>query len=74
MSPGFSRYICTFALFLPAAGFPLSASQRKAFEQLQIVLMLIITPLTFLGGAFYSVVTTYTKTVRTVTLFNVVYL
>ncbi len=32
-----------------------SASGRKNFEQLQIIPMLIITPLTFLGGAFYSV-------------------
>ena len=46
----------------------------KNFEQLQIVPMLIVTPLTFLGGAFYSV-TTLAEPWRTVTLFNpVVYL
>lgn len=41
----------------------------KNFEQLQIVPMLVITPLTFLGGAFYSV-TTLPQPWRTVTLFN----
>lgn len=46
----------------------------KNFEQLQIVPMLIVTPLTFLGGAFYSV-TSLAEPWRTVTLFNpVVYL
>ena len=44
------------------------------FEQLQFVPMLIITPLTFLGGAFYSV-DMLTGFWRTLTLFNpVVYL
>jgi ABC-2 type transport system permease protein len=44
------------------------------FEQLQIVPMLVITPLTFLGGAFYSV-SALAEPWRTVTLFNpVVYL
>ena len=44
------------------------------FEQLQIVPMLVITPLTFLGGAFYSV-NALAEPWRTVTLFNpVVYL
>ncbi len=41
----------------------------KNFEQLQIIPMLIITPLTFLGGAFYSV-KTLGEPWRTVTLFN----
>ncbi len=46
----------------------------KNFEQLQIIPMLIVTPLTFLGGAFYSV-TALPEPWRTVTLFNpVVYL
>jgi ABC-2 type transport system permease protein len=46
----------------------------KNFEQLQIVPMLFITPLTFLGGAFYSINTLH-EPFRTVTLFNpVVYL
>ena len=44
------------------------------FEQLQIIPMLVITPLTFLGGAFYSV-KALPDPFRTVTLFNpVVYL
>ncbi len=40
----------TFCLF----GFILGI-WAKGFEQLQIVPMLVITPLTFLGGAFYSI-------------------
>ena len=44
------------------------------FEQLQVVPMLIVTPLTFLGGAFYSV-NALAEPWRSVTLFNpVVYL
>ena len=39
------------------------------FEQLQIIPMLVITPLTFLGGAFYSV-ETLQEPFRTITLFN----
>ena len=46
----------------------------KGFEQLQFIPMLIVTPLTFLGGAFYSV-DMLPPFWRTVTLFNpVVYL
>ena len=46
----------------------------KNFEQLQIIPMLFVTPLTFLGGAFYSVKTLH-EPFRTVTLFNpIVYL
>jgi len=46
----------------------------KGFEQLQFVPMLIVTPLTFLGGAFYSI-DMLPPAWRTVTLFNpVVYL
>jgi ABC-2 type transport system permease protein len=41
----------------------------KNFEQLQIIPMLVITPLTFLGGAFYAV-NTLPEPWRTVTLFN----
>ena len=41
----------------------------KNFEQLQIIPMLFITPLTFLGGAFYAV-DTLAEPWRTVTLFN----
>ena len=39
------------------------------FEQLQIIPMLVITPLTFLGGAFYSI-KSIGEPWRTVTLFN----
>jgi ABC-2 type transport system permease protein len=46
----------------------------KGFEELQFIPMLIITPLTFLGGAFYSI-DMLSPAWRTVTLFNpVVYL
>jgi ABC-2 type transport system permease protein len=46
----------------------------KNFEQLQLIPMLFITPLTFLGGAFYSVNALH-EPFRTVSLFNpVVYL
>jgi ABC-2 type transport system permease protein len=46
----------------------------KGFEQLQFIPMLIVTPLTFLGGAFYSI-DMLPRPWRTVTLFNpVVYL
>ena len=46
----------------------------KNFEQLQIIPMLIVTPLTFLGGAFYSI-SALGEPWRTITLFNpVVYL
>ncbi len=46
----------------------------KGFEQLQFIPMLIVTPLTFLGGAFYSI-DMLPDVWRTVTLFNpVVYL
>ena len=44
------------------------------FEQLQIIPMLIVTPLTFLGGAFYSI-DALAEPFRTISLFNpVVYL
>jgi len=46
----------------------------KGFEQLQIIPMLVVTPLTFLGGAFYSI-HMLPEPWRTITLFNpVVYL
>ena len=46
----------------------------KNFEQIQFVPMLIVTPLTFLGGAFYSI-DMLPEPWRTATLFNpVVYL
>jgi len=59
----------TFSLF----GFIIGL-WAKGFEQLQFIPMLIITPLTFLGGAFYSI-DMLPPFWRTVTLFNpVVYL
>jgi len=46
----------------------------KGFEQLQLIPMLIVTPLTFLGGAFYSI-DMLPRGWRTIALFNpVVYL
>jgi ABC-2 type transport system permease protein len=59
----------TFSLF----GFIIGI-WAKGFEQLQIIPLLVITPLTFLGGAFYSI-DMLPPLWRTVTLFNpVVYL
>jgi ABC-2 type transport system permease protein len=59
----------TFSLF----GFIIGL-WAKSFEQLQFIPMLVITPLTFLGGAFYSI-EMLPPAWRTVTLFNpVVYL
>lgn len=46
----------------------------KGFEQLQIIPLLVVTPLTFLGGAFYSL-DMLPEPWRTITLFNpIVYL
>jgi ABC-2 type transport system permease protein len=59
----------TFSLF----GFIIGI-WAKGFEQLQFVPMLVVTPLTFLGGAFYSI-DMLPPAWRTLTLFNpVVYL
>ena len=59
----------TFCLFGFAIGI-----WAKGFEQLQVIPLLVVTPLTFLGGAFYSV-DILPEPWRTVTLFNpVVYL
>ncbi len=59
----------TFSLF----GFIIGI-WSKGFEQLQFIPMLVVTPLTFLGGAFYSI-DMLPSFWRTVTLFNpVVYL
>jgi ABC-2 type transport system permease protein len=59
----------TFSLF----GFIIGL-WAQGFEQLQFIPMLIVTPLTFLGGAFYSI-HMLPPAWRTVTLFNpVVYL
>jgi ABC-2 type transport system permease protein len=59
----------TFSLF----GFIIGV-WAKGFEQLQFIPMLVVTPLTFLGGAFYSI-DMLPPAWRTLTLFNpVVYL
>jgi len=59
----------TFSLF----GFIIGI-WAKGFEQLQFIPMLVITPLTFLGGAFYSI-DMLPGVWRTISLFNpVVYL
>ncbi len=59
----------TFSLF----GFILGL-WAKGFEQLQFVPMLVVTPLTFLGGAFYSI-TMLPPAWRAFSLFNpIVYL
>ena len=59
----------TFSLF----GFVIGIWARS-FEQLQFIPMLVMTPLSFLGGAFYSI-DMLPPAWRTVTLFNpVVYL
>jgi ABC-2 type transport system permease protein len=62
--------ICvTFCLF----GFIIGVWGQN-FEQIQFIPMLIVTPLTFLGGAFYSV-SMLSEPFRTITHFNpVVYL
>jgi ABC-2 type transport system permease protein len=59
----------TFSLF----GFIIGI-WANGFEQMQLIPMLVVTPLTFLGGAFYSI-NMLPPAWRTVTLFNpVVYL
>ncbi|MBC7985477.1 MAG: ABC transporter permease [Sphingomonadaceae bacterium] len=59
----------TFCLF----GFILGI-WAKSFEQLQVIPMLVVMPLTFLGGAFYSI-DMLPEPWRTATLFNpIVYL
>jgi ABC-2 type transport system permease protein len=59
----------TFSLF----GFVIGIWAR-GFEQLQLIPMLVVTPLTFLGGAFYSIDMLPARW-RTIALFNpVVYL
>jgi ABC-2 type transport system permease protein len=59
----------TFSLF----GFIIGIL-AKGFEQLQFIPMLVVTPLTFLGGAFYSI-DMLPQAWRTFSLFNpIVYL
>jgi ABC-2 type transport system permease protein len=62
-------FAVTFCLF----GFVIGI-WAKSFEQLQVIPLLVVTPLTFLGGVFYSI-DMLPPLWRTVTLFNpVVYL
>ena len=66
-------YLMLMALSFSLFGFIIGIWARN-FEQLQFVPMLIITPLTFLGGAFYSI-SMLPPAWQTLTLFNpVVYL
>ena len=59
----------TFSLF----GF-IVGIWAQSFEQLQLIPLLVVTPLTFLGGAFYSI-DMLPDTWRTISLFNpIVYL
>jgi ABC-2 type transport system permease protein len=61
-------YLVLVALAFSLAGF-LIGVWAKGFEELQFIPMLVITPLTFLGGAFYSI-DMLPDAWRTVTLFN----
>lgn len=66
-------YIVLVALTFCMFGF-IVGIWAKGFEQLQVIPLLIVTPLTFLGGAFYST-TMLEEPWHTITLFNpVVYL
>jgi ABC-2 type transport system permease protein len=61
-------YLVLVAVAFSLAGFVIGIWAR-GFEELQFVPMLIITPLTFLGGAFYSI-DMLPGAWRTVSLFN----
>lgn len=66
-------FLALVAVTFSLAGFCIGI-WAKGFEELQFIPMLIITPLTFLGGAFYSI-DMLPPLWRTVTLFNpVVYI
>ena len=66
-------YLALVALTFCMFGFIIGV-WAKGFEQLQVIPLLIVTPLTFLGGAFYSI-DMLPPTWRQITLFNpVVYL
>ena len=66
-------FLLMTALTFSLAGFIIGILARS-FEQLQFVPMLVVTPLTFLGGAFYSI-DMLPPAWRTFSLFNpVVYL
>jgi ABC-2 type transport system permease protein len=61
-------YLVLVALAFSLAGFIIGIWAR-GFEELQFVPMLVITPLSFLGGAFYSI-EMLPEAWRTVSLFN----
>jgi ABC-2 type transport system permease protein len=61
-------YLILVAATFSVAGFIMGV-WANGFEELQFVPMLVITPLTFLGGAFYTV-DMLPAPWRTVTLFN----
>jgi len=63
-----AAYLVLVALAFSLAGFIIGVWAR-GFEDLQFIPMLVITPLTFLGGAFYSV-EMLPDPWRTMTLFN----
>ena len=71
-------FLAAFFVMLSAMAFSLLGfilgCWADGFEKLQIVPMLVLTPLTFLGGTFYSI-TMLPEPFRSITLFNpVVYL
>ena len=66
-------YLILVALTFCMFGFIIGV-WAKGFEQLQVIPLLVVTPLTFLGGAFYSI-DMLKEPWHTITLFNpVVYL
>ncbi|MFC7537468.1 ABC transporter permease [Sphingomonas sp. GCM10030256] len=66
-------YLLLVALTFCMFGFIIGV-WAKGFEQLQVIPLLVVTPLTFLGGAFYSI-DMLAEPWRSITLFNpVVYL
>ena len=63
-----ASYLVLVALAFSLAGFIIGIWAR-GFEELQFVPMLVITPLAFLGGAFYSI-RMLPETFQTISLFN----
>ncbi len=63
-----AAFLLLVALSFSLAGF-IAGVWSQGFEQLQFIPMLIITPMTFLGGAFYSI-DMLPPVWRTVSLFN----
>jgi len=61
-------YLATVALAFSLAGFIIGV-WAQTFEELQFVPMLVITPLSFLGGAFYSI-RMLPESLQVVSLFN----